>query len=201
MSHDRDRRQGEEPVTGARPNETPRLREVRASPREGISGAESTDQLKSAFKDHYAPLLRLCRLLTETSEDAEDLAQEAFLRLAPKLTDIDPSRVRAYLRSVAVNTSRNNQRRLAVEGRWFRRWGQASTAAEGPEAINLTEREIIWQWLLRMPHRQRCCLVLRYYEDLSEREIAEVLGCAVGTVKSTLSQGLTRLRKEYDREH
>jgi RNA polymerase sigma factor (sigma-70 family) len=59
------------------------------------------------------------------------------------------------------------------------------------------DRDQIWSWLSRLPRRQRATLVLRYYEDLPDAEIADILGCAVGTVRSSISRALATLRAEY----
>jgi RNA polymerase sigma-70 factor (sigma-E family) len=152
--------------------------------------------LSSAFEQHYVPLVRLCVLLTGRPDIAEDLAQESFVRAAPKLSSLEPSRVGPYLRRVAANTWKNRLRRLTLERR------VAFRLRERPdhEESRLEERDAMWQAVIRLPDRQRACLVLRYYENLPEREVASVLGCSVGTVKSSVSRALKRLRKEFGDE-
>ena len=63
----------------------------------------------------------------------------------------------------------------------------------------LDDREVLWSALVGLPDRQRACLVLRFYEDLSEREVASLLGCSIGSVKSHTHRGLKRLRKDVER--
>jgi len=62
------------------------------------------------------------------------------------------------------------------------------------------DRAVLRSAVLRLPRRQRACVVLRYYEDLPEREVASLLACSIGTVKSQTSRALARLRKEFDGE-
>jgi RNA polymerase sigma factor (sigma-70 family) len=64
---------------------------------------------------------------------------------------------------------------------------------------NVEEHDAVWAAIARLPPRQRACLVLRFYEDLSERDVADVMGCSVGTVKSQTSKGLARLRGVVER--
>jgi RNA polymerase sigma-70 factor (sigma-E family) len=135
-------------------------------------------------------LLRTAYLLTHDWARAEDLLQTALARAwlawGRIRTHPDP-----YVRKIMVNT---------YASWWRRRWtSEAPTdrvpdqiAADGYLAVD--ERDALWRALRRLPKRQRAVIVLRYFEDLSEVEIAETLGCAVGTVKSQASKALAKLR-------
>lgn len=148
--------------------------------------------LRRAFEEHYARLFRLCLLLSGHRELAEDIAQDAFVRTAARLETLPPPEVAPYLRTTAVNLWRNRMRRRALERRSL--WRFVSRASEPPNAV-VDERERLWPAVLRLPPRQRACVVLRYYEDLSEQETAAILDCSVGTVKSQTSRALARLRQ------
>jgi RNA polymerase sigma-70 factor (sigma-E family) len=163
--------------------------------KEGV--AVSTEgALRAAFHDHYISLVQLCVLLDGRRAEAEDIAQEAFVRLAPKIEDISVDAVGPYLRRIAINLWKNRRRRMAAELRARIRGWKRSEDAGG----SLEDRDAMWRSVLRLPVRQRACLVLRYYEDLSERDVASVLGCSVGTVKSQTSRAVARLRKEFSDE-
>ena len=152
--------------------------------------------LRDAFQAHYLPLVRLCVLLEGRAAEAEDIAQEAFVRLASKIEDLPADAVGPYVRRIAVNLWKNRRRRLATEVRArIRGWTRPEDPAGPPE-----ERDLVWRSVLRLPTRQRACVVLRYYEEMTEREVAAVMGCAVGTVKSQTSRALARLRKELGDE-
>jgi RNA polymerase sigma-70 factor (sigma-E family) len=161
------------------------------------SKTKGTDALRMAFEAHYAGVARLCLLLCGSREEAEDLAQEAFVRLAPRLEDLDLEAVGPYVRRIAVNLWKNRLRRLALEVKGKVRLGSLRRTIDEP---GREEHERVWQAVRRLPKGQRACVVLRYYEDLSEAEAAEVLGRSLGTVKSQTSRGLARLRKELGDE-
>lgn len=146
-----------------------------------------------AFSEHATALLRLAVLLTGHREVAEDLVQEAFVRTAPKLPGIAPEAVGAYLRQTTLNLWKNRIRRLVLERRVRSRQAADSQVAAGHP---VEERDRIRRALHALPPRQRACIVLRYYADLPEAEIAATLGCAPGTVKSQLSKALAHLRTE-----
>jgi RNA polymerase sigma-70 factor (sigma-E family) len=150
-------------------------------------------RLRRAFEAHYGDLVRLATLLTRGQDTAEDLVQEAFVRAARRLEDLPEDEARPYLLTTVVNLWRNRLRRLSLESRR----GLSPTPAPGP---SLEERDALWQAIIKLPARQRACLVLRYYEDLTEAETATVLGRSIGTVKSQTSRALARLRKEYPNE-
>jgi RNA polymerase sigma factor (sigma-70 family) len=149
--------------------------------------------LRAAFDAHYAPLVRLCALLTADRGWAEDLARECFVRTAPRIGSLAPEAVGLWLRRIAYNQWENVLHRRAVERR------AASRPPRDGEPVHL-ELDDVWDAVRRLPLRRRACIVLRYHEDLSEREISEILGCRVGTVKRQTSRALARLRKEVGDE-
>ncbi|HEX9236509.1 MAG TPA: SigE family RNA polymerase sigma factor [Actinomycetota bacterium] len=157
--------------------------------------AAAGDPLRTAFEQHSGTLLRLCALLLGRREGAEDLMQESFVRLAPKVSRLEPEIVWPYLRRIAVNLANDRFRRMALDFR--ARTQQVPGPSESPDAAVAQE---VWEAVRRLPARQRACVVLRYYEDMTEKQIAEALGCSVGTVKSSASRALDHLRKELGDE-
>lgn len=155
--------------------------------------AVENDVVREAFAQHYAALLRYSYLLSGDRHVAEDLVQEAFVRASPKLSSIANSDVGSYLTRAIVNLWRNRIRRLVIERR-ARGRVEVISSVDFDEAVSV--RDEVWAALASLPPRQRACLVLRYYEDLSERSIANILGCSTGTVKSQLSKAIAKLRKE-----
>lgn len=137
------------------------------------------------YRDHYAPMVRLAYLLTGDAQVAEELTQDAFVRLYRRWTAVrnPPS----YLRRAVVNACRSHHRRLLVERRH----------PPGPEqSVELPEPDETWQRLAGLPPRRREALVLRYYQDLPVAEVAAALGCGTETAKSLIHRGLSQLRKE-----
>lgn len=156
---------------------------------EAAVGARTGGALRAAFDAHYAPLVRLCALLTADRWIAEDLAQECFVRIAPRIEGLRPEAVGPWLRRIAYNQCKNALRRRTVERRAHARLAE-------PREVVMFDLDDTWDAVRRLPLRQRACVVLRYYEDLGERETAEILGCRTGTVKSQISKALAKLRKE-----
>jgi RNA polymerase sigma-70 factor (sigma-E family) len=143
-------------------------------------------------------LLRYAVLLTGDPHLAQDLVQETMVRVQLNWRRVaradSPER---YVRRMLTNQYVDWQR-----GSWFKRVllraDPAEPVAGAPvdHAQTAADRDQIWGWLARLPRRQRAALVLRFYEDLPDAEIAEVLGCAVGTVRASISRALTTLRAE-----
>jgi RNA polymerase sigma-70 factor (sigma-E family) len=150
----------------------------------------SVEGLRRAFEAHYEGLVRMATLLTGRQEVAEDLVQEAFVRAASRLEDLPRDKARPYLRAAVVNLWRNRLRRLSVEQRHDERPAEVGLPP-------IEEQDALWQAILKLPRRQRACVVLRYYEDLTEQATAHVMDCSVGTIKSQTSRALARLRKEF----
>jgi RNA polymerase sigma-70 factor (sigma-E family) len=152
--------------------------------------------LRAAYEEHYVSLLRLCILLSGHRQVAEDIVQDAFVRVALRIGEVPAENMGPYLRSVAVNLWKNRLRSLTRE----RRARDRSAINSVTDPIGREDRVALRSAVLRLPNRQRACLILRYYEDLPEREVASLLGCSIGTVKSQTSRALARLRKEFEGE-
>jgi RNA polymerase sigma-70 factor (sigma-E family) len=150
------------------------------------------------YLQHAVPAVRLADLLTGDRAVAEDLVQDAFVRLAGRLAHLrDAGSFDAYLRRTVVNLSHSYFRRKRVERMYLKR---ARAMIEPDDARrpgrSVEEREVLWSALGKLSERQRAAIVLRFYEDLSEVQVAEILRCRPGTVKSLVSRGLERLRTE-----
>jgi RNA polymerase sigma-70 factor (sigma-E family) len=141
-----------------------------------------------------AALLRTAYLLTGHAQDAEDLVQTTLIKVVPQWRRIRDN-PEPYVRRVLVNENVSRWRR--------RRWREESTRdvpeglVEGPDH---TEMLAVRSALSALAPRQRAVIVLRYYEGLSEAEIASTLGIAPGTVKSQARDGLARLRQALPAE-
>jgi RNA polymerase sigma-70 factor (sigma-E family) len=160
-------------------------------------GAEtlSADRLGEFYARHVPATIGFAYLLTGNRADAEDLTHEAFLRVAGRLRHLrSPDAFDAYLLRTVVNLHTSRLRRLRAERRYVASEGVRSTDAVGP--VDLSERDRIWRALDRLPKRQRAAVVLRYAEDLSERETADLLRCSTAAVKSLTARALDTLRAE-----
>jgi RNA polymerase sigma-70 factor (sigma-E family) len=150
-----------------------------------VSGRDSFEEYVAARR---GALLRTAYLMTGSHQDAEDLVQVALMRAVPHWKKI-ADRPEPYVRRILARES---------VSRWrSRRWREVhtdrppETPVDGPGA----DRVALQAALARLAPRQRAVIVLRYYEDLTERETAATLGISVGTVKSQARDGLTRLRE------
>ncbi|GAA4253095.1 SigE family RNA polymerase sigma factor [Dactylosporangium darangshiense] len=137
----------------------------------------------------YTELLQTAYLLTGSVATAEDLVQSCLLKIMPRFERI--AEPMPYLRRAMVNQRTS----------WWRAVRRELLSASPPEpddpddpSWGFAERSMLVTELSRLPERMRAVLVLRYWEDLSEADTAEILGCSVGTVKSQASRGLARLR-------
>ncbi|GIE59208.1 RNA polymerase subunit sigma-24 [Actinoplanes octamycinicus] len=142
-------------------------------------------------------LLRYAVMLTGDPTAAQDLVQETMLRVQLHWRRVARSdSPDGYVRRIMTNQFIESRR-----ASWWRRVllradPDPVVAAPTDHAAESAERDRVWSLLARLPRRQRAALVLRYYEDLPDQEIADILGCAVGTVRSSISRGLDALRAE-----
>jgi RNA polymerase sigma-70 factor (sigma-E family) len=166
--------------------------------------AGDTGRLGELYLQHADAAVRLAYLLTRDHALSEDLVQEAFVRLAGRLVHLrDPGAFDAYLRRTVVNLSHSHFRRKRVERAYLERTRRATDTRTADSRFegSLEDSEAMWRALGRLSERQRAALVLRFYEDLPERQVAEILNCRPGTVKSLVSRGLETLRNEIRGEH
>ncbi|WP_245765196.1 RNA polymerase sigma factor [Nonomuraea jiangxiensis] len=172
-------------------------------PKERISGSPATAWKASAevelgrlYRDHRLSLVRLAVLLLGDQEAAEDVVQDVFARLyggrAPEEISL------AYVRTCVLNGSRSLLRRRKMVSRSMERDGGARAESAEVSTLLGEERREMLTALGRLPRRQRETLVLRYYLDLSDAEISQVMRIREGTVRSTVARALARLQKELE---
>jgi RNA polymerase sigma-70 factor (sigma-E family) len=149
-----------------------------------VEGAVDEHLFEAVYRERYVGLVRLAYLLLSSRHEAEEVVQEAFAALHRRWASVDVPG--AYVRTAVVNGCRSRQRRAAVE--------RSTLYAADRDARGLGADEL-FDAIAGLPQRQRAVIVLRYYEDMSEAEIAAALGCRPGTVKSLSSRALAELRR------
>jgi RNA polymerase sigma-70 factor (sigma-E family) len=164
--------------------------------REGVAVTTNDAALPDLFAAHYRRLLALAVLVTDDRATAEDLVQEAFARLHGRAL-ADPDRAVAYLRSTILNLSRSRLRRLRTARKHERPDDEVLPSAEDHVLLRADQREVL-DALRRLPTRQRQALVLRYWEDMSEHEVAAAMRISNGAVKSHTSRGMAALRRTLE---
>ena len=149
---------------------------------------------------HYRPLVRLAALLVHDIATAEEVVQDSFVALHSGLHRLrDSEKALAYLRAAVVNRSRSVLRHRVVVDRNAPKPAPDMPSAEHG-ALSLIERSAVVAALRGLPVRQREVVVLRFYADLSEAQIASTMGITRGAVKSHTSRALTALRSVLERE-
>ncbi|MGI8662175.1 MAG: SigE family RNA polymerase sigma factor [Acidimicrobiales bacterium] len=146
---------------------------------------EPTDSITALFELQYTRLCRLAFLLTGEDGRAEEIVMEAFVRSIARWRSVrEPE---TYVRRAVVNLCRNRRRRA-----WTERHAPTPGEAASPPPEPMGE---VWTAVTRLPPRQRAAVVLRYWDDISEADIASVLGCSTGTVKSQLAKARASLER------
>jgi RNA polymerase sigma-70 factor (sigma-E family) len=144
-------------------------------------------------------LLRTAYLLTGNASAAEELVQDTLVRLYPKWDKVEAADVPiAYVRRALTNVFLNERRRAS--SRDILMDLVPDRPAAGDTSTRYEDRDEIWRLLDTLGERQRAALVLRFFHDLPDEEIAAALGCRVGTVRSLISRGLAALREQYRAE-
>jgi RNA polymerase sigma-70 factor (sigma-E family) len=154
-------------------------------------GEDDHRQLRYLFETRYSAMIGLARLLLGDHESAEDVVQEAFASLFGRLHGVENPE--AYLSTMVVNQSRAAmRRRQTVRRHAWRLVGRTTLSDPGQ---GLADRQAVFCALRRLPARQRECLVLRYYLDWSEQQIADALGISTGSVKTHTSRALVGMNE------
>ena len=160
-------------------------------------GARAEDTLRRVYEVEYTRLVGLARLLVDRREDAEEVVQEAFARTWANLGRVRDNDPLPYVHRTVVNLSRGRLRRLrTVRAHRDDPVADAESAEQG--AVRHDSDRAVFERLNQLPRRQRECVVLRFYADLSVPDIARSLGVAEGSVKSHLHRALTTLAIELE---
>lgn len=160
--------------------------------------SSGTEEVKVTYEEfaqaRLATLARYAVVLTGDRHSAQDLVQETMVRAQLNWRKVSKAEApERYVKRMMVNLYVDWQR-----GSWWKRVlvrADAGYTQAVPDSSDGTaDRDMIWQALGHLPRQQRAALVLRFYEDLPDSEIAEVLGCTVGTARGYVSKALTALR-------
>lgn len=149
--------------------------------------------LRDLYRDHRWSLVRLASLLTGDSAEAEEVVQDAFVQAQVGRARLrDPDKALAYVRSAVLNGARSRLRHRRVVDRFQPGQGSPGPSPESA-AVAGDDRRQMMEVLRSLPDRQRECLVLRFYLELSEAEIAASLSISAGSVKTHVHRGLAAL--------
>jgi RNA polymerase sigma factor (sigma-70 family) len=155
-------------------------------------------RLAALYQEHVGRAVSLAALLTGDRYLAEDIGHDAFLKVAGRFGELrDPRAFGAYLRRTVVNMCRARARRLGRERRALDR--QVRGEAADPDRT-AEDRDELWPAIQGLPYRQRVAVVLRYWDDLSEAQIAETMRCSPRAVNALLSRAMATLRTHVGRD-
>lgn len=150
--------------------------------------------IEALFRSDYRRLVELARLLVDDVGQAEEVVQDAFVSLHRHWSHLRaPGAAPAWLRTAVVNGSRGRLRRRATARRHLRSVEPPLGIGPDERAVLSDEHRAVAAALRTLPDRQRACLALRYYADLSEAEIATTLGISTGSVKTHVHRGMAAL--------
>ena len=152
--------------------------------------------IEGLFREHHTSLLRLARVLTGDDQLAEDLAQDAFVRLDGCAAWPQAGAELAYLRRTVVNLSHDHFRRRLVVRRHERPTSDDAGDLTGPAALDRSQQIRVATAVRALPRRQRDCVVLRYYSGCSDAEVAAMLHIGIGSVKSSIARARAKLARE-----
>jgi RNA polymerase sigma-70 factor (sigma-E family) len=159
---------------------------------------DRTSAVTALFEEHYVSLVRMARLLVDDRETAEDVVMDAFTSLYRRWTAVrDPAEAHRYVRSCVLNGARSQLRRRRLRRRHESGSPHQEATRDGLET-NEADRSTVMQLLRTLPYRQRQVLVLRYFVDMTEAQIAYELGVSAGSVKTHASRGLAALARALD---
>ncbi|MEU7581862.1 SigE family RNA polymerase sigma factor [Streptomyces sp. NPDC041068] len=161
------------------------------------TGPSAYPSFASYVRARQPVLLRTARSLTANPSDAEDLLQTALTKTYVAWDRIEDHRaLDGYVRRALLNTRTSQWRKRKVDEFACDELPEPDVTPAGDPAEQQVLRDAMWRAIMKLPARQRAMVVLRYYEDLSEAQTAEVLGVSIGTVKSAVSRALGKLRED-----
>lgn len=175
----------------------PFLMAIAAARVQGEVISKSAEELVVALFDREGrSLVRLARLFVDDRDAAEDIVQEAFLRLARhagRIDDVD--RAPAYLRSIVLNLARDHNRRGMVSLRHYATRGREIDVDDSTAdlLVRSEEHARVLEAVRMLPRRQRDCITLRYFEEFSNDDTAATLGISVNSVKTHLQRAMAAL--------
>ena len=169
--------------------------------RTGLTSADAatSGRLEELYVAHAPAALRFAYYLCGDREHSRDLVQDAFVRVAGRFAYLrKPDVFGTYLRRVIFNLHTSKLRRLRLERAYLERESrQVGPTQADPDPV---ERDEVWQAILQLPPRQRAAMVLRFYEDLSERESADIVGCSVGALNQLVARATATLRERFGKD-
>lgn len=161
----------------------------------GHSSTVDTSPLEALYRANFRSLVRLAALVVDDVGTAEEVVQDAFVGTYLAWSRVDQATALSYVRRAVLNGARSKLRRRGVARRWAERTrGPDDAAAAEIAGVDSTVRGEVITAIRGLPDRQRECVLLRYYLDLSEAEIASTLGISPGTVKSSCHRALEKLQ-------
>ncbi len=176
-----------------RADSTPTATEQTGAPIGEDSPVEASSDLTRLWHEHYAVLVRLAQMLVDDRETAEEVVQDAFVRMHARLHRVAPETAPAYLRVAVLNGARSRLRRRGTARRHPASGPMNAPAAEH-EAVAATRRAELLLVLRSLPRRQCEVVVLRYLADFSIADTASTLGISPGAVKTHAHRALTTLK-------
>lgn len=155
------------------------------------------DRLGALYARHAGPASRVAYLMTADRHLAEDITQEAFIRICARFGHLrNPEAFAGYLRRTVINLAREHARRAKLARERTRFLVAPNSVGEMPP----TPRDDLRRALIELPARQRAAVVMRYYADLSEEQTADALGCSRHAVRSLVARAMETLRAEIKDE-
>jgi RNA polymerase sigma-70 factor (sigma-E family) len=163
-----------------------------------VGADEAKTVVARMYREHYATLVRAVALLVRDASEAEDIVQEAHLKLYRSWDRVrDPDSAPGYLRTTALNLARSRLRTV-IRARGRHEEPRDTTPPDEAAIAGEASSSVI-RALKALPRRQRECLVLRHYLELSDREIAADIGISIGSVKRHVHRGLEKLERSLER--
>lgn len=155
------------------------------------------DVLLTLFNEQYGSMVRMATALLGNRALAEEVVQEAFMRVEPRLANLEPEGHVPYLRQSVMNGARSAVRRDKAKKRQPVLVREVTSSPEDHAVLRDDQRRLL-ALLDDLPMRQRQCLVLRYYEGLSDVEVADAVGISPGSAKTHIRRGLEALKNRVE---